>query len=633
MRIKKFYYSIAVILITVLSQATEVNAQQTVKITPSGTGYLEYLPDGYKSNSNKYPVVISLHGIGERGTSSSDPEIVKAGVMKVANVSLAKYIKYGQKYPFIVISPQLKSSYGTWPPDYVMSVINHVKKTLRIDERRIYLTGLSLGGYGTWKTAGAYPSVFAAIAPICSGGSDLKNACKIAGEDMGIWAFHGDKDSVVPYTVSTKMVNAINNCSPKPNPLAKMTIYPGMSHGIWDKAYKTSGVLDWMMKFYNGSSSSGTTPSNSSPTVSAGSDNSITLPTNYLYIQGSASDSDGSIASYKWTKVSGGTASMSGTTSSKVKAYNLVAGTYYFRLTVTDNDGATKSDDVKVTVNSTTSGSTNKAPIVSAGSDHYLTLPDDDMTIVGSASDPDGSIASYQWTKVSGGSVSMSNTNTRKLWVDKTVAGTYVFRLTVKDNDGAAKYDEVKLTVKSSSTASNTSDNTNNTSTNNNVAPTVYAGSDKTIYLPDNDITLVSQVSDKDGYISSFKWTKVSGNYVYMSKTTTPKLWVDKAKAGYYTFRLTVKDNDGAVKYDDVRLTVKSSTASLILKEDQDVNIRLVASSFNPVKQNTDSHAVLLASDNIIPSTNSVFSFRGTFGNVLYERRRMTTAEENILQA
>ncbi len=247
--IRKICLTIAII--TTVSFSI-LKAQQTVKITPSGIGYLEYLPDGYKSNTNQYPIVISLHGIKEKGTSSTDPALVKAGVPKVANVGLPKYVKYGTKYPFILISPQLKSNYGTWPPNYVMAVLNHVKKYLRIDGRRIYLTGFSLGGYGVWKTAAEYPHVFAAIAPICPGGNALSKASAIASQDVASWGFHGNKDYVVSYTVTTKMVTAMNSCLDRPSPLAKATIYAGLGHIIWDKVYKETNVLNWMLTFRNG---------------------------------------------------------------------------------------------------------------------------------------------------------------------------------------------------------------------------------------------------------------------------------------------------------------------------------------------------------------------------------------------
>src|SRR5690606_18577110 len=168
--IRKLFLTLAVITTASLSM---VSAQQTAKVTSSGIGYLEYLPKGYNSNSNKYPVVISLHGIKEKGTSSTDRNKVLADLPKVDNVGLPKYVAQGQQYPFILISPQLKSNQGNWSGSYVMQVLNHVKKQLRIDDRRIYLTGLSLGGFGVWKAAGDYPDVFAAIAPICAGGNAL----------------------------------------------------------------------------------------------------------------------------------------------------------------------------------------------------------------------------------------------------------------------------------------------------------------------------------------------------------------------------------------------------------------------------------------------------------------------------
>lgn len=439
---RNFCYLLAVIATLAFAQA---NAQQTAKVTSNGIGYLEYLPQGYNSNTNKYPVVISLHGIKERGTTSTDPAVIKKSVLTVANVGLPKYVKYGQQYPFILISPQLKSSYGTWPADYVIAVVNHVKRTLRVDESRIYLTGLSLGGFGVWKTAAAYPGVFAAIAPICSGGNALSQACRIAAENLPTWAFHGDKDAVVSYLVSVKMVNAINACSPKPNPLAKMTIYPGMGHGIWDKVYKESNVLTWMQSYRNGSST--TTPpttTNQLPVVSAGSDKSLTLPTNSVAIQGTASDPDGTIASYTWSKVSGSSASLSGTTSSKLNVSGLAAGSYTFRLTVKDNKGASKSDDVAVVVKTSTTTST--SPIANAGADKSITTRS--TYLYGSATAATGrTIRYYKWYKVSGPGSNMNYVSTPKLYVYNMNPGTYTFKLTVTDDRGATGTDQVTVTV------------------------------------------------------------------------------------------------------------------------------------------------------------------------------------------
>ena len=531
---------------------TQIYAQNTAKITSSGIGYLEYLPQNYSSNSNDYPVVIFLHGIGEKGTTSTDPATIKSSVQKVANVGLPKYIKYGAEYPFIVISPQLKSNYGTWPANYIMDVVNHVKKNLRINEKRIYITGLSLGGFGTWTVLGAYPGVFAAALPICSGGSALTKACTIAAENIPIWGFHATDDKVVSYTVTTKMINAVNACTPKPSPLAKTTLFNTGGHIIWDKVYKQTDAINWMLSFTNGSTSSGTT-TNNAPTVSAGSDKSITLPTNEVYIQGTASDSDGNIASYSWTKVSGGALSLSGNSTSKLRAYNLAEGTYTFRLTVKDNDGASKYDDVKVTVGAgSTSSTSNMAPIANAGSDRTTSYTA--ITIVGSGTDKDGSIASYQWTQTGGAASRLKNATTSKLVVSELKDGKYYYRLTVKDNDGAADSDDIIITVSNSGATATTT-----TSSTSNIAPVANAGPDKRINIIDV-LKLYGKGYDKDGSIVSYKWTQFGGPDLDLNNVNSPTLQVSGLEEGTrYYLKLTVKDNDGAVAHDKMYILINES--------------------------------------------------------------------------
>ena len=237
------------LILAVISTASfyMASAQQTAKVTASGIGYLQYLPKGYNSNSNRYPVVISLHGIREKGTSSTDPKLVLAGLALVDNVGLPSYVRNGKQYPFILISPQLKSKYGSWPAHYVIEVLNYVKKHLRIDPNRVYLTGLSLGGMGVWRTAAEYPDVFAAIVPVCPGGNALSKASLLASRNLPAWGFHGGSDRIVPYTVTTKMVGAMNSAPTKPNPLAKATIFAGMGHSIWDKTYNQTSALTWML--------------------------------------------------------------------------------------------------------------------------------------------------------------------------------------------------------------------------------------------------------------------------------------------------------------------------------------------------------------------------------------------------
>jgi dienelactone hydrolase len=597
--IKKFYFTLAVITAASFSL---VSAQQTAKVTASGIGYLEYLPQGYHSNSNKYPVVISLHGIKEKGTTSNDRNRILADLARVDNVGLPKYVKNGKKYPFILISPQLKSNIGVWPGSYVMEVLNYVKKTLRIDEHRIYLTGLSLGGFGVWKTAGDYPDVFAAIAPICAGGNAMKKANAIAAANLPVWGFHGSSDKIVSYKVTTAMVNAVNSAPKKPNPLAKATLFAGAGHVIWDKAYNETNVIDWMLQHRKGSvpPSSGNDDNNDSggskdddnskgddnkgddnkdktnksPIVKAGGDKTITLPTNNLQIQGTAADPDGKITSIRWEKVSGGNASVSGTNGSRLRLNNLREGTYVFRLTAKDNDGAIKSDDMTVFVRASNNNNNNNnngkepgkgkpaakniIPFATAGPDRVITS--NNVLIQGRASDKDGKIVSYEWTQTYGGRVNMSGDRTERVRITNMEKGVHIFRFRVKDNDGAVKDDYFKITVTTPKKAAQRKNNStargnSKPSGRSNAAPQAYAGPDRV--TTSDAINISAKASDKDGSIVSYQWTQTYGDKVVLNGAHRPTVRISRLTPGVHMFRLTVKDNDGAVKHDYFKITVK----------------------------------------------------------------------------
>ena len=343
------FYCLAVLAISFSS----VNAQQVFKTTkPSVIAYYEYVPGNYNSNSDKYPVVIFLHGKGEKGPNTTDINTLKNSIYEVAKNGPPKLVKNGTQFPFILISPQLKDNYGTWPSWYVMEVVNYVKTYLRIDEKRIYITGLSLGGGGAWVAAQDYPKVFAAVAPVCGGYNTPSKACNLASENLPVWAFHGDKDGIVSMYKTINMVNAINACTPTPSPLAKVTIYPGMGHNVWDYAYRndhtlhTPNIYEWMLSKTNTANGG-----NKIPDAKANTDQTKFLSsTTSTSISGSATDSDGSIAAYEWTKISGPTATLSNVTSSILKVSALKEGKYIFRLKAKDNIGNTDSDYVNVNV-------------------------------------------------------------------------------------------------------------------------------------------------------------------------------------------------------------------------------------------------------------------------------------------
>ncbi|NTX49886.1 discoidin domain-containing protein [Myxococcus sp. CA039A] len=191
---------------------------------------------------------------------------------------------------------------------------------------------------------------------------------------------------------------------------------------------------------------------NQAPVANAGADRSLVLPTSSLTLTGTGTDADGTIASYAWTQVSGTTATVSGASTATLAVSGLSAGTFVFRLTVTDDDGATHSDDVTVTV---TNAPPNQAPVANAGADRTVVLPNAGITLTGSGTDSDGNIASYSWTQVSGPTASLSGANTPSLSVSGLAVGTLVFRLTVTDDDGATHADTATVTVTNASTLTN----------------------------------------------------------------------------------------------------------------------------------------------------------------------------------
>ena len=286
-------------------------------------------------------------------------------------------------------------------------------------------------------------------------------------------------------------------------------------------------------------------PPNQAPTANAGANRAITLPTNTTSLTGTAStDADGTIAGYLWQQLTGPSAStLSATNTAGITVSNLLSGVYTYRLTVTDNDGATDTDDVTVTVNNAPA---NQAPNANAGANRRITLPTNTTSLTGTAStDGDGTIATYLWQQVSGPSAStLSATNTAGINVSNLQAGVYTYRLTVTDNDGATDTDDVTVTVNART----------------NQAPNANAGANRAITLPTNATSLSGTASaDADGTIASYQWQQISGpSASTLSATNTAGINVNNLQAGVYTYRLTVTDNDNATAVDEVTVTVYS---------------------------------------------------------------------------
>jgi gliding motility-associated-like protein len=275
---------------------------------------------------------------------------------------------------------------------------------------------------------------------------------------------------------------------------------------------------------------------NQSPTANAGTNKTITLPTNTLILNGIGTDPDGSIASYAWLKVSGPTATLTNASSPNLSLSNLLQGVYVFQLTVTDDKSATGSSQVTVTVNAV---ATNQPPIVNAGSQKTIFLPVNQVIITATASDPDGSISTILWEKKSGGVATLTNTNTLTLTASGLAAGNYTFRITVTDNNAATSFSEVLVIVIQA-----------------NQSPTASAGSDQSLTLPTNSTILSGSGIDPDGSVIGYAWIKVSGPTATLTNTNTATLTISNMLQGTYVFRLTVTDNNGSTGTDDVSVFV-----------------------------------------------------------------------------
>jgi predicted peptidase len=202
--------------------------------------YLLFLPKGYDAQaSKKWPLMLFLHGAGERGND----------IWKVAVHGPPKNIARNPEFPFILVSPQCAEG-QIWSNDVLLGLLDEVSRNHAVDASRVYLTGLSMGGYGTWSLGLSYPERFAAIAPICGGG-ELITVLLSSGEkaealkSLGVWAFHGAKDTVVPVDESQRMVNFLKKVGVSE---VKLTVYPEANHDSWTETYNNPEFYSWLLK-------------------------------------------------------------------------------------------------------------------------------------------------------------------------------------------------------------------------------------------------------------------------------------------------------------------------------------------------------------------------------------------------
>jgi len=200
--------------------------------------YLLCLPKGYDAKGGKtWPLMLFLHGAGERGTN----------LQRVAIHGPPSLVKQGTNFPFILVAPQCPEG-RRWENESLLQLLDHVMQKHAVDASRVYLTGLSMGGYGTWSLAADHP-----VAAICGGGSLISLLLARSYETnrlaelkkVGVWAFHGAKDPVVPLEESERMVNAFKKAGVKE---VKLTVYPEADHNSWTETYNNPELYEWLLR-------------------------------------------------------------------------------------------------------------------------------------------------------------------------------------------------------------------------------------------------------------------------------------------------------------------------------------------------------------------------------------------------
>lgn len=228
---------------------------RTVSVSGADYKYQVFVPANWDKHK-KWPVLLFLHGAGERGDD---------GILQT-EVGIGHAIREGAaRFPLVVVMPQCRKDHVWTEPEMqsqALAALENSIKEFNGDRKRVYLTGISMGGYGTWDLGARYPERFAALAPVCGGirgleqfpqiGVSLAKDPKVAdpyaatAERIGhtpVWVFHGGADDTVPVEGSRKMVEALRSAGGN----VKYTEYPGVAHNSWDSAYGEAGFVEWLL--------------------------------------------------------------------------------------------------------------------------------------------------------------------------------------------------------------------------------------------------------------------------------------------------------------------------------------------------------------------------------------------------
>ena len=404
-------------------------------------GFYEFRPPGYNPDSSyKYPLIIFLHGVGERGNGTTELNMILNSSLSqmIANGASMNFTFHGKPSAFVVLLPQMSKDYINWQNFYTDAMIGYAKQHLNIDTNRIFLSGWSLGGGGAWKYVTTSQANARRIAGIVIAGPapDYENLSYIAKENVAVWAHHAKDDASVPLHLTTDAVEEINAHSPAIR--ARVSYYRSGGHPFTGNApfdtlntYLYPNVYEWM----TGTSRTNTLAANRPPVPVAGNDTSITVPNDFVLNGTRSFDPNDVIVQYQWRMVSGPPSPQLSIRRpdrpvTSVSGFEL--GDYTFRLTVEDEFSAVRSSDVRIHV-ALPSGGANANPYVRAGVDTVVAM--DEFALCSYLKDFDGHVVSCRWRQISGPAPVLIAQQGRCALVEHmTAEGNYQIELTAFDD-------------------------------------------------------------------------------------------------------------------------------------------------------------------------------------------------------
>ncbi len=567
----------------------QTNTPKTVAISNNIGGYWEYLPADYATSGKKYPILLFFHGVGEQGDGSTSALqlVLKNGPPKLINNGTfpKTFTSNGKTFSFIVISPQMRNS--QWNMADYKALIAYMKSKYRIDTTRIYLSGLSMGGgnamYYSSNDGNVSKTIAATVTAAEASRPNSYTVRTLAGANVPVWLCTNKIDPTVPPSYSISWHDSLARYTPKMATQPLLDIFDASGHDSWTQTFDPNfrprglNVYEWMLQYSRGTSTTTPVATEVYPKITLPA--SVTLPVTSVTLDGTGSttSSGATISSYLWKVVSGPAGyTLGSSTSSKATLSNVAAGTYSLQLTVTNNSGVSSTASASLVVNAAPAG-----PVAVISGAANITLPKDSVTLDATKStDASGKVTTYTWSCLSGPAgytiVSPGSATTR---ITKLSAGTYKFKLAIKDDKGATAADTAAFTVTNAAVT----------------GPVIVFNAPASVTTSSITLDASGSYTAAGRTINKYDWRYISGpKGATYTDSTKPVITVSNLKTGTYTYALKVSDGktsvSGTVKF---VATVAATTVSAKIAAPASVTLPTASVTLDGTGSTTTSGATI----------------------------------------